>query len=171
LLPTPALHIHDEQQTTDLIITAVDLVDNRHLRRSQPTLWTWTTRRQSQEARARSVHGSLPSSDSCHSSVHIGSCADARLSTLSTELSTIGENVGLTWDDIVRRAHAVGCVTAVSFPRHCRAEELELLILAVSSVTWLKIARRSFISSLIFLFACMTVVWSRPPNSSPMRIS
>ena len=90
--------------------------------------------------------------------MHIGSCADARRSTLSTELSTIGENVGLTWDDILRHAHAVGCVTAASFPRHCRAEELELLILAVSSVTWLKIARRSFISSLIFLLACITVV-------------
>ncbi|RRR19333.1 hypothetical protein DS079_06815 [Brachybacterium paraconglomeratum] len=30
----PALHIHDEQEPTDLIITAVDLVDNRHLSRS-----------------------------------------------------------------------------------------------------------------------------------------
>ena len=39
-----------------------------------------------------------------------------------------------------------------------REAEFELLIFAVSSVTWLKIARRSFMSSEIFLLACITVV-------------
>src|SRR5699024_5800632 len=71
----------------------------------------------------------------------------------------IGEKAGLT------------CRVIRSRPGQLRAPELELLICAVSSVTWLKIARRSFMSSLIFLFACITVVWSRPPNSSPIRIS
>lgn len=47
---------------------------------------------------------------------------------------------------------------AVAAPGHFRGAELLLLIRAVSSVTWLKIARRSFMSSLIFLFACITVV-------------
>src|SRR5215831_9932814 len=38
----------------------------------------------------------------------------------------------------------------------------------VSSVTWLKIDRRSAMSERILRSACMTVVWSRPPNCWPI---
>ena len=41
-------------------------------------------------------------------------------------------------------------------------------IRAVSSVTWLNTLRRSPISVLIFRSACITVVWSRPPNWAPI---
>ena len=43
------------------------------------------------------------------------------------------------------------------------------LIRAVSSWTCSKVLRRWAISLRIFLSACMTVVWSRPPNVWPMR--
>jgi hypothetical protein len=49
---------------------------------------------------------------------------------------------------------------------HCRAR---CLIRAVSSWTCSKVLRRCAISLRIFLSACMTVVWSRPPNVWPMR--
>ena len=42
------------------------------------------------------------------------------------------------------------------------------LMRLVSSVTWLKTLRRSAMSSRIFRSACMTVVWSRPPNCWPI---
>src|SRR6185436_9356893 len=51
-------------------------------------------------------------------------------------------------------------------PSYCRAR---LLMRAVSSVTWVYVARRSLIRLVIFLTACMTVVWSLPPNDAPMR--
>src|SRR6266487_1207378 len=44
---------------------------------------------------------------------------------------------------------------------HCRDR---FLIRLVNSVTWLKIDRRSAISDRILQSACITVVWSRPPN-------
>src|SRR5690625_6700901 len=112
--------------------------------------------------RGRAVHDTGSGPESCHSSVHNVSCTDADHSTLSTDLSTLGRNP-------VCRAVLFRVVQRRS--DQLRAPELELLICAVSSVTWLKIARRSFMTSLIFLFACITVVWSRPPNSSPIRIS
>ena len=49
---------------------------------------------------------------------------------------------------------------------HCRAR---CLIRAVSSWTCSNVLRRCAISLRIFLSACMTVVWSRPPNVWPMR--
>src|SRR5699024_12437768 len=42
------------------------------------------------------------------------------------------------------------------------------LIRLVSSVTWLNVERRSAICWRIFLLACITVVWSRPPKSCPI---
>jgi hypothetical protein len=48
----------------------------------------------------------------------------------------------------------------------CRAR---CLIRAVSSWTCSKVLRRWAISLRIFLSACMTVVWSRPPKVWPMR--
>src|SRR5215211_4208640 len=42
------------------------------------------------------------------------------------------------------------------------------LIRLVSSVTWLNTLRRSAINVRIFRSACITVVWSRPPNCCPI---
>lgn len=42
------------------------------------------------------------------------------------------------------------------------------LMRLVSSVTWLKVSRLAAMSSVIFLLACMTVVWSRPPKAAPI---
>ena len=49
-----------------------------------------------------------------------------------------------------------------------RPQRLCCLIRLVSSVTWLKMLRRSAISWRILRSACMTVVWSRPPNCWPI---
>ena len=43
-----------------------------------------------------------------------------------------------------------------------------LLIRTIRSFTWSKICRRSPMSEEIFSTACITVVWSRPPNSLAM---
>ncbi len=51
-------------------------------------------------------------------------------------------------------------------PGYCRAR---LLMRAVSSVTCVYVARRSLIRLVIFLTACMTVVWSLPPKEAPIR--
>ena len=58
-------------------------------------------------------------------------------------------------------AHSVvqGCVVAGHEP---------LLMRTIRSLTWSKICRRSFMSEEILSTACMTVVWSRPPNSLAM---
>ena len=44
----------------------------------------------------------------------------------------------------------------------------DCLIRLVSSVTWLKMLRRSAINCLILRSACITVVWSRPPKVWPI---
>lgn len=93
--PRP-VHIPVEQEPTVLIITAVDLGDNSCSCRSHGRWTTWTDRGAASAARARTVHGDCTHPDSCHSPVHISSCADAGDSTVSTELSTIGENRALT---------------------------------------------------------------------------
>lgn len=105
--------------------------------------------------------------------MHNGSCTDALRSTLSTAVSTMGTKGPVAGMSSVpadsgraavpptaraaaaRTAHRAAQTAARTA---AQARELEFLMRAVSSVTWLKIARRSFMSSLIFLFACMTVV-------------
>src|SRR5699024_4673038 len=93
--PQP-VHTTVEQVLTVLIITAVDSVDGRHHRRSYGSRPPWTDRGGLSGRRGPSVHDEPTAPDSCHSTVHIGSCADACRSTVSTELSTIGENSALT---------------------------------------------------------------------------
>jgi hypothetical protein len=101
--------------------------------------------------------------------MHIDPCGNVLYSTLSTELFTLGTETVLRPCD---PRSVAGCVRAGARRRVLHAAgrtlpdgepsqafwELEFLIRAVSSVTWLKIARRSFMSSEIFLLACMTVV-------------
>src|SRR4051812_18543222 len=52
--------------------------------------------------------------------------------------------------------------------RRCQ-DRARLLMRAVSSVTCVYVARRSLIRLVIFLTACMTVVWSLPPKEAPIR--
>src|ERR1022692_4544793 len=56
--------------------------------------------------------------------------------------------------------------------RHCyvtvHPDRACCLMRLVSSVTWLYIDRRSAIRERIFRSACITVVWSRPPNCCPI---
>lgn len=47
-------------------------------------------------------------------------------------------------------------------------ERAAALIRMVRSCTWLNTSRSSFICLRILRSACMTVVWSRPPNASPI---
>ena len=139
--PPVPVHTTVEQVLTVLIITAVDSVDKPHHCRSYGSPSPWMKRGGLAQRRGPTVHEDAEALDSCHSSVHIDSCVNGCHSTVSTELSTIGENSALTSivlqtdtnrpescpDPLLQRRRAADA--------HCRVAELELLIRAVSSVT------------------------------------
>src|SRR6516165_4700917 len=83
------------------------------------------------------------------------------------------------WAGTVVRRASQGCPQGYPQPvwtdcyHHCRylaghPDRACCLMRLVSSVTWLKIDRRSAISERILRSACITVVWSRPPNCWPI---
>lgn len=67
----------------------------------------------------------------------------------------------LTVDTLMRRQDPSSLTELREADQRCCAC---CLIRLVSSVTWLNTLRRSDSSPRIFLSACITVVWSRPPN-------
>ena len=87
-----------------------------------------------------------------------------RAQELST--GTTAERFGVT---MLSTAPGVGPQSGPGSPQ-CRAPlgHAPLLIRTIRSLTWSKIWRRSFMSDWILTTACMTVVWSRPPNSLAM---
>ena len=74
-------------------------------------------------------------------------------------LVSTGEGAPSTGSRVLAHSVVHACVAAGHEP---------LLIRTIRSLTWSKICRRSFMSDEILSTACITVVWSRPPNSRAM---
>ena len=85
--------------------------------------------------------------------------------TATDEASSAVDFSTVLWTELCADAQESLVDVRIRAPAHCRAR---LLMRAVSSVTWVYVARRSLIRLVIFLTACMTVVWSLPPKARPI---